>query len=313
MIVPAATGTGYLHNMVNGMAARHFIEVAIMRQAPGEGGLQMPRLGDWVPRAVIDAWGLSADDYAVRLQGGMGRSIRAGDIVLKPVEDAEEAGWCQEHLSQLRVSEVRIPQPVATRDGRWVADGWAASVWVLGAPGSEGRWDELLAVSERLHLAIASWPRPTFLERRRHRWAVADRAAWGEGEIAWVDETAPLAQRLCGMLQPSNHSSQIIHGDLGGNVLFFDGLPPAVIDFSPYWRPPRFADAVLLVDGLLWHDASDVQPHIPQDDDFRQMMIRAALFRLGALNERARTTGADCRPEILPFDRVASCLEGGNG
>jgi len=31
--------------------------------------------------------------------------------------------------------------------------------------------------------------------------------------------------------------SQLIHSDLGGNVLFHDQLPPAIIDFSAYWRP----------------------------------------------------------------------------
>jgi hypothetical protein len=43
-----------------------------------------------------------------------------------------------------------------------------------------------------------------------------------------------------------------VHGDLSGNVLFHRGLPPAVIDVSPYWRPPAFAEGILVADGLLW-------------------------------------------------------------
>lgn len=50
---------------------------------------------------------------------------------------------------------------------------------------------------------------------------------------------------------PSQHLP-FIHGDLTGNVLFAAGRAPAVIDFSPYWRPPVFAEAIVVADGLLW-------------------------------------------------------------
>ena len=48
-----------------------------------------------------------------------------------------------------------------------------------------------------------------------------------------------------------------MHGDLTGNVLFARGLPPAVIDFSPYWRPVGFASAVVVGDALLWEGADE--------------------------------------------------------
>lgn len=50
-------------------------------------------------------------------------------------------------------------------------------------------------------------------------------------------------------------AAQLIHGDLTGNVLFAADEAPAVIDFSPYWRPPVFAEAVVVADGLLWFQA----------------------------------------------------------
>ena len=37
-----------------------------------------------------------------------------------------------------------------------------------------------------------------------------------------------------------------MHGDLTGNVLFAEGLPPAILDLSLYFRPPGFATAVVL-------------------------------------------------------------------
>jgi prepilin-type processing-associated H-X9-DG protein len=66
--------------------------------------------------------------------------------------------------------------------------------------------------------------------------------AWGERDPASVlaAAPAPLNGQLRSLLaarRPVHLPAQLIHGDLGGNVLFADGEPPAVIDFSPYWRP----------------------------------------------------------------------------
>jgi hypothetical protein len=47
----------------------------------------------------------------------------------------------------------------------------------------------------------------------------------------------------------------LIHGDLTGNVLFHDELPPAIIDFTPYWRPLEFQSAVVVADALVWEGA----------------------------------------------------------
>ena len=67
-----------------------------------------------------------------------------------------------------------------------------------------------------------------------------------------LDRLAPLLAR-----EWSGSPPQVIHGDIGGNVLFADasGLPPAVIDVSPYYRPRSFADAVLVADAVAWDDA----------------------------------------------------------
>ena len=56
----------------------------------------------------------------------------------------------------------------------------------------------------------------------------------GGGRLAVVPEVA----RLVAARRSVDAVSQLVHGDLSGNVLLAHGLPPAVIDFSPYWRPP---------------------------------------------------------------------------
>jgi uncharacterized protein (TIGR02569 family) len=118
---------------------------------------------------------------------------------------------------------------------------------------------------------------------------VADRVAWDE---ATVDVLAPVAaplHRLQSVLRPIMATNQMIHGDLIGNVLFAPGLPPAIIDISPYWRPAAFADAIIAVDGLLWFGADTHLLRAATDGpDAGQMLARALIFRLIALNEHAR-------------------------
>jgi hypothetical protein len=72
-----------------------------------------------------------------------------------------------------------------------------------------------------------------------------------------------------------------VHGDLTGNVLFEPGLPPLVIDLSPYWRPPAFASAVVVADALVFEGADEAafepvlgQPHLAQH------LVRALLYRV---------------------------------
>lgn len=98
-----------------------------------------------------------------------------------------------------------------------------------------------------------------------------------------IDLLAQLGQH------PSGSVSQLIHGDLSGNVLFAPGLPPAIIDFSPYWRPPGFAYAIAAVDGVLWHGEGKALLRRAADEEGGvDVVVRALLFRLIALNERSR-------------------------
>jgi hypothetical protein len=69
-------------------------------------------------------------------------------------------------------------------------------------------------------------------------------------------------------------------------VLFAVGEPPAVIDFSPYWRPAGLALAVAAVDALMWSgaDPAILGPLAAQAEtgpgDFGQLLARALVYRL---------------------------------
>ena len=108
----------------------------------------------------------------------------------------------------------------------------------------------------RFHRAVAGLPRPAFIAARTDPWTIGDRVAWGEAPLEPYGHIDQIA-RLADVLEPLTDASQLIHGDLTGNILFDDALPPAVIDVSLYWRPPSFASAIVVADALVWEGADE--------------------------------------------------------
>lgn len=261
-----------------------------------------------VPQQVLDAFGLTGG--GVRLPGGEGRSVSVGTAVLKPADECEETTWAAQLLTQLEETGFRLARPLCAQDGRWVVNGWSASRLVEGETGPVDRWVSLLTAARGFHAALRHVPRPAFLARRRHRWALADRVAWGEATVETLPAVAPLMARLSTVLRPVRADCQLVHGDLSGNVLFADGQPPAIIDFSPYWRPAAYADAIIAVDGLLWFNADRELLRLAwATPQFPQLLARALIFRLVALNEQARSTDAACLDGLAAFEPVVTEVE----
>lgn len=262
-----------------------------------------------VPESVLAAFDLSGPGE--RLTGGAGLCVRVGAAVFKPAEDTAETRWTAELLTGLAVDGFRLARPIRARDGQWVVDGWSASRFVAGEQSPIGSWRELFAAAGTFHAALGSAQRPTFLDGRTHRWARADRVAWAEETLVTEPEVAPLMRRLEAMRHPIRPECQLVHGDLCGNVLFADGHPPAIIDFSPYWRPVGYAEAIIAVDGLLWFDADlDVLTLVDPQPDLRQLLVRALIFRLVALNLRPVAGDDDGRrDELASFAKVISEVE----
>ncbi len=210
--------------------------------------------GELPPAAVLGAFG--AVGQAIPLPGGQGRSVRAGDLVLKPVDDAAEAGWIADVLDGVAEEGFRTARPMRSGSGGWVVEGWAAYSFVEGKVGPRGRYRELLTATRAFCAAMRDVPLPAFMSRRRSRWAFADRVAWQEDSVQPIASTRPLLSRLGRLRESLDMPSQLVHGDLSGNVLFAAGQAPAIIDFSPYWRPAGYAEAIAVVDGWLWHGES---------------------------------------------------------
>jgi hypothetical protein len=91
-------------------------------------------------------------------------------------------------------------------------------------------------------------------------------------------------------------------------VLFAPGAPPAIIDISPYWRPPEYAEGVVIADALCWHGApasvlADVGVSV-------SAVARALLFRLVTTNGllAAGLTAVETRSEAEMYRRAAALL-----
>lgn len=255
----------------------------------------------------------AVDDLPVRFSTGRGRTWAAGAAVLKPVEDEAEASWTAELAASVEQRGFRLARPIAARDGRWIVDGWSAWTREAGEQ-TTTRWPELLAAAAAFHEAVAGVSKPEFIERRSDRWRVADRIAWGEMPS---DDVVGVTQvdRLLAARVPVDLTRQLIHGDLVGNVLFADDLPPAILDLSLYWRPVGYSAALVVGDALTWEGASpDILELIEHFPRWQQLLLRAVLFRIlvNELAKRAEPWRADLSHEYRTVvDLVLSVVRAG--
>jgi hypothetical protein len=97
-------------------------------------------------------------------------------------------------------------------------------------------------------------------------------------------------------------------------VLFDDQLPPAVIDFSPYWRPTAFASAIVVADALVWEGADEsILNAVAHVEDFGQCLLRALIYR--TVTDRLFRSHEPIRPDdadpYLPAVELALRLVAG--
>ena len=243
---------------------------------------------DAVPEGVLVAFGL-AGVVPVLLPSGQGTTWRAGQVVLKPADSVRAGRWFAEVYEALTGPGFRVPRPVRSVTGDWVAEGWTASCWVAGTAadwsGVSPCWPGLVAVSRALHAALAGVPVPAWRGTVEDPWTIGDQVACGERDPGPLlgpsaGEVAGQVRRLLAALRPVDLPDQLIHADLAGNVLFADGMPPAVIDFSPLERPAGLPLAVAAVDALQWYQARpEVLGRLAGEPDLDQLLARALIYR----------------------------------
>ena len=254
---------------------------------------------------VLDAFRVAG--VPVVLPGGEGRSVQVGDVVFKPADpDPESTAWLAETMAAVGEDGFRVARPLRTVSGAWSFGGWTASRHVAGVEPdhrAELRWLDIVAAGRAFHRSLERLSRPGFLDRRSNWWATGDRVAWQEQE----PDLLPVFQGPYEVLSvlfgpPPPDRPQLVHGDLTGNVLFAPGLAPAIIDLSPYWRPPSFGEAVVLGDALIWHGAeADLLDQAATHGmrDVVRYVARAIVHRLVTTSERARERHVEHDPDTL--------------
>ncbi len=275
-------------------------------RAGGAAGRRSPACVKQPPPAVLSAFAVRHEPLA--LAGGQGTSWRAGDTVLKPLDmSPEELEWQAHVLEAVAFRGVRTPRPVRAEGGSLIHEGWCAWEYLEGRA-EDNRWGEVLRAGECFHRALQNVPRPSFLDARSHPWAIADRVAWGALPLEDYAVVKHLT-RLANLLRPLDLPSQVIHGDLTQNVLFAHALLPAVIDFSPYWRPAGFGAAVVVADavGMELSDET-ILAEVAHVDQFPQLFVRAVIYR--AVTDRLFRLDEPIRPdESDPYLRLVELAE----
>ena len=237
--------------------------------------------------------------------------------MIKPVSDPAEASWLANVFEGLQVRGVRLARPIRSSDGRWVVAGWNAHRFVSGRPAA--RHEDVLKAAVALHDALVGVPEPRFLRERSDLYSWADRLAWGQ--IEDTDRrtgTGYGARKFAGLAagrRPVAAPSQVVHGDLFGNVLFAGDAPPAIVDITPYWRPAGWAVAVIAVDALAWGDAPIeilgewAQVAQAPSAQWSQLIRRALMFRLAVSLAHPLTPPNDLVTMLSTVERIEPFLE----
>ena len=243
------------------------------------------------------------------LGDGWDSGWRSGEIVLSQISDHARAAWSANTRESLFVDGLRLARPVRSTDGRYVVAGWRADTFVEGSP--EPRHDEVVSAAVRLHEATAKLERPRFLTQAPvppwtdvDVFTAADRVVWDERLLKSLPLGAPeieatphrqeareLLEHLAALRTPTKSTSQLVHGDLYGTVLFAGAAAPGITDITPYWRPAAWAAGVVVVDALSWGNADDGLIERWEDfSEWPQMLLRALMFRLAVHVLHPRST-----------------------
>ncbi|TDQ40677.1 hypothetical protein [Aureibacillus halotolerans] len=262
-----------------------------------------------IPRNVLEAFQLDGD--AIKLPGGQGTSVKVGNAVLKPVEDDPAyVDWVSSVLDDLQPKGYRLATPMRTKEGSSVYQGWSCARFEEGQP-MEGNVEGKLKVARLFHKDLAGSP---------YRSAPTVENPWSRGHrIAWCQEEIPietnatakevLHQLLTSITRHPDYETQLIHGDLAGNILFHQTLPPVVIDFSPTIAPAAYGESILLCDCIAWQGSSLQAMHLlPENNHSKEMITRALIFRLAVAAIFANGDDRSFAAELKAYEPIVKTL-----
>ncbi len=228
--------------------------------------------------AVAHAFGVERP--AVLLPGGEGRTYRSGNVVLRREANGVGATWMADLFAGIEADGFRVARPLPTQEGGWIAPGgWSAWTFLEGRAATRDDLADVVPAIDAFHAALTGVPYSEGLRSDDHAFGRADLGAW-EDQAPSVSEPriAALLARLVEVRRPVHGLwDQLIHGDLNPeNILVTPGLPPAIIDIAPYWRPVGFAHAVAAFWFGPYRADRSVLTHFAHIPQFDQLLVRAA-------------------------------------
>ncbi len=232
---------------------------------------------------------------AKQLRGGTTPTFKAKGLVFKRVKETslennhspQLMAWIAELSHTIKQDGFRFPVAKPTVAGQWITDnGWSAWSFVEGKHAHRNNVKQCIEGIIAFHKAIKDVPRHPLMVQNDTPWGVADKACWGRKVASIAPEVVTLVETLYSLRKPVDGlDDQLIHGDLNPeNILISPNLPPAFIDFSPFWRPVEFALAMFANwIGPRQGDVS-VLEHFSNIKSFDQMLLRASIRMLLIMN-----------------------------
>ena len=222
------------------------------------------------------------------LAGGEGRTYRAGDYVYRREHRLAEAAYVADVYARLPISGFRVPRPIRSNHGTWLSpDSWSAWSFVPGRPVTPHDVPVVLPALDAFHQALADAPFPALLATKDTLYTRAERSAW---EVVPEDLDVDIAQLVTPLLARRHPlpplKYQLIHVDVNdANVLVAPGMLPAIIDFTPAWRPAAYAIAMFAFWIGLYREQRASLEQFATVPAFEQLLIRATLSKLFTLHE----------------------------
>lgn len=214
------------------------------------------------------------------MPGGQNESVRAGDLVLKPVHEPEKYLWLSECLNEIDFEELQVAVPIRSRDGNYIENSIGATRY-YEATFLRNRLETKLDTCRRLNKMISNVPKPEDFDSWQNPWTKAQDLAWSYSKNSNLEIPEEI-KSLLNMREKVEMPNQLVHVDLAGNILFDANQKPVIIDFTPGFYPKEYAEVLLLVDSIAWYDASiEILELLTLTGRLKQQIIlRALIFRL---------------------------------
>ena len=214
------------------------------------------------------------------LPGGQNESVRAGNLVLKPIHETEKYLWMAKCLNKIDFEDLQIAIPVRSRDGNYTEDSIGATRY-YEATFLPNRLETKLDTCHRLNKMIANVSKPDGFDSWENRWTKAQGVAWSQSGRTNMEVPEEI-KMLLEMRTPLERPHQLVHVDLAGNILFDRYDNAVVIDFTPGFYPKEYAEVLLLIDSIAWYGASIENLNLLklEEELKNQRILRALIFRL---------------------------------